>query len=60
MRYYHGFTLGELRRLAGAVGFSIIENKRSGNVRRSGDVNLVTICRKPVGRESQAVMTGLE
>ncbi|MBN1585033.1 methyltransferase domain-containing protein [Candidatus Uhrbacteria bacterium] len=47
-RFYHAFTLGELSRLCRQTGFDVVENRRSGERRRQGDGNLVTVGRKPV------------
>ncbi|MEY4744792.1 MAG: hypothetical protein RL272_737 [Candidatus Parcubacteria bacterium] len=50
MRYYHAFTMGELRRLCEAAGFEVAElyYSRGGKTVswRNGD-NLITVCRKP-------------
>lgn len=49
MRYYHGFTLGELNRLSRIAGFEIVSNVRSHDCRPGGDGNFVTVLRKPDG-----------
>jgi SAM-dependent methyltransferase len=48
-RYYHLFTLAELRRLCRAAGLEVEENVRVGERRRGGAANLKTVCRKPLG-----------
>ena len=48
-RYYHLFTLAELRRLCRAAGLEVEENVRTSARRRDGAVNLKTVCRKPSG-----------
>jgi ubiquinone/menaquinone biosynthesis C-methylase UbiE len=46
-RYYHAFTLGELRRLCQQAGLEVISNRRATQERRGGDRNLVTVAERP-------------
>ena len=46
-RYYHGFTLRELKRACNQVGFKIVFNRRQGQGNGGKDGNIMTICRRP-------------
>ena len=47
-RYYHGFTLKELKKTCKQAGFEIEFNRRRGQGNGGKDSNIMTVCRRPI------------